>query len=66
MFSYLRLPKDFNIGLLVGDSGTGKTVFMKRFFGEAPTVTWCDDDAVISHFASPDDAARRCCIVWSI
>jgi hypothetical protein len=43
----------------VGDSGTGKTVFMKRFFGEAPQVQWRDDDAVISHFDSPDDASRR-------
>jgi hypothetical protein len=54
-----RLPQDFHIGLLVGDSGTGKTVFMKRFFGEAPQVQWRDDDAVISHFESPDDASRR-------
>ena len=54
-----RLPQDFHIGLLVGDSGTGKTVFMKRFFGEAPQVQWRDDDAVISHFDSPDDASRR-------
>ena len=52
-----RLPQDFHIGLLVGDSGTGKTVFMKRFFGEAPQ--WRDDDAIISHFESPDDASRR-------
>jgi hypothetical protein len=40
-----RIPTDFGIGLVVGNSATGKSVFLRRFFGECPPVSWREDDA---------------------
>ena len=50
---------DFGIGLLVGDSASGKSVFLNHFFQKPEAITWRHDDAVIAHFESPDAASAR-------
>ena len=45
-----EFPKDFQIGIIVGSSGSGKTTILRKCFGEDPVVRWSDDKAVISHF----------------
>jgi len=50
---------EFGIGLLVGDSGSGKSVFLNHFFQKPQEVTWRHDDAVIAHFESPEAASAR-------
>ena len=51
--------EDFGIGLLVGDSASGKSVFLIHFFHKPESITWRHDDAVIAHFESPDAASAR-------
>ena len=51
------IPKNFNIGLIVGKSGSGKTTLLKKF-GTEKTVQW-DDRAIASHFDSYEDAEER-------
>ena len=35
-----RLPNKWNIGLIVGNSGSGKTSIAKKVFGEFTSVDW--------------------------
>lgn len=51
------LPSDYNIGVIVGASGTGKSTLLKSF-GEAKTVGWHPKKAIVSHFSTPDDAVE--------
>jgi len=52
------LPKDFNIGLIVGTSGSGKSLLLKEFGYETQTM-WSDDDAVCSHFSTYEEATKK-------
>jgi ABC-type polar amino acid transport system ATPase subunit len=52
------LPDTWGIGLIVGPSGTGKSSLL-RSFGQAADIQWQQDKAVVSHFASYDDARNR-------
>ena len=52
------LPKDFNIGLIVGTSGGGKTTLLKEF-GKEAVYNWDSDEAIASQFKSKDDAIER-------
>lgn len=52
------LPKNYNIGLIVGNSGTGKTTLL-RHLGEEVQYQWNDELAVISHFTDEQDALER-------
>lgn len=53
-------PKEFQIGLIVGSSGSGKSQILKHFFNYEPQpVEWNRDKAVISHFATPDEAFEK-------
>ena len=56
---YAKIPKAFQIGLVVGGSGSGKSVFLRKHFQPPTQVEWKADEAVISHFASPEEASRR-------
>ena len=51
------LPK-YNIGLIIGASGSGKSILLKDF-GEEETITWDKTEAVCSHFESYEDAVKR-------
>ena len=46
-----RLPNKWNIGLIVGNSGSGKTSIAKKVFGEFTSVDW-DNTSLIDNFDS--------------
>lgn len=46
-----KLPEKWNIGLIVGNSGTGKTSIAKQCFGEFTKNVW-DDKPIIDNFNS--------------
>ena len=56
---HAKIPQEFQIGLVVGRSGAGKSVFLREFFSAPAEVDWGCDEAVISHFDSPDEASQR-------
>lgn len=41
------VPKDFGIGMIVGDSGTGKSLLLKEF-GEPEKIKWHKQKAIVS------------------
>lgn len=55
------IPAHFSIGLIVGPSGTGKTLMLREYFGyrEENAPQWDSTKAIVSHFASPEDAISR-------
>ena len=44
-----KLPSNWNIGLIVGNSGTGKTSIAKQCFGEFKNNDW-SNDSIIDNF----------------
>lgn len=46
-----KLPEKWNIGLIVGNSGSGKSSILKKCFGEPIKLQW-DNRALIENFAS--------------
>lgn len=53
-------PDDFQLMLIVGPSGSGKSSILKQYFGGATLdPVWNPNKAVVSHFASPEDALQR-------
>ena len=53
-----EIPNEYTIGAIVGQSGSGKSLFLKNF-GEPSKVEWDRDRAVVSHFETPEDATDR-------
>lgn len=49
---------EFNIGLIVGSSGSGKSSILKQF-GTEEELTWKDGYSVASHFEDASDAIDR-------
>jgi energy-coupling factor transporter ATP-binding protein EcfA2 len=52
------LPNNYNLGLIVGSSGSGKSILLKEFGTEVPYV-WDKNKAIVSHFKSYEDAIHR-------
>lgn len=52
-------PSDFDIGLIVGSSGSGKSTILKRAFGEEELITWEDGKSIASHFNSFEEASNK-------
>jgi len=52
------LPKDFNIGLIVGGSGSGKSILLNDF-GVEETPEWDNSKSVASHFNNYEDATDK-------
>ena len=52
-----QLPENFNIGVIIGKSGSGKTILLKEF-GKEQDVLW-DDRAIASHFENYEDAEQK-------
>lgn len=52
------VPDNFGVGVIVGDSGTGKSLLLKDF-GEPKEVRWDKKKAIISHFETPEDAMNK-------
>lgn len=48
----LRFDDDFNVGLVIGASSSGKTMLLRHCFGEPASPCW-DQNAVVSQFADP-------------
>jgi len=51
-------PKEFNIGLIVGSSGSGKSSLLK-LFGDDTDNEWKSDECVANHFDNFDDACEK-------
>lgn len=41
-----KLPKEWNIGLIVGNSGTGKTSIAQKVFGNFQNLHWSDEPLI--------------------
>ena len=52
-------PKEFEIGLIYGSSGSGKSTIAHRVFGEEEKIEWDNERAIASHFASFQEASDR-------
>ena len=52
-------PSDFQIGLIVGSSGSGKTTILHKVFGEEEKVQWDDSKSIASHFNDIDEASSK-------
>lgn len=52
------LPSEFGIGLIVGQSGSGKSTNLRKF-GIETNPEWSDSVSVVSHFDNFDDAKKR-------
>lgn len=53
-----NVPVDFSLGLILGPSGTGKTLLLKEF-GEEECPSWEPDKAVVSQFGHSDVALEK-------
>jgi ABC-type ATPase with predicted acetyltransferase domain len=53
-----EIPKKFGIGVIVGSSGSGKSTLLNEF-GIEEQPEWQTDKAVVSHFATPDEAINK-------
>lgn len=52
-------PKDFQIGLIVGSSGSGKSTILHKRFGDETKISWDNSKSIASHFSSVDDASNK-------
>lgn len=52
------IPNEFKIGLILGPSGSGKSLLLKEF-GVEETLEWDKSKAIISHFETPEDGINR-------
>lgn len=53
-----EVPDDFNIGLIVGSSGSGKSILLREF-GQIEDIVWDNERAIVSNFKTPEDAVDR-------
>lgn len=53
-----NIPEQFNIGLIVGASGTGKSTLLRKF-GNQKEIIWHKDRSIASHFIDAVDANER-------
>jgi len=55
-------PDEYNIGMIVGASGSGKSQILKQYFNinlEEVIAEWYSDKAIVSHFKSPDEGIEK-------
>lgn len=52
-------PTDFNIGLIVGNSGSGKTLLLEEHFGKEKQILWEKEKAIVSHFNSFEESCEK-------
>lgn len=52
-------PSEFEIGLIVGSSGSGKSTILRKCFGEEEDFVWDDRKCIASHFDSYEDASEK-------
>lgn len=52
------ISNDFSIGLILGPSGSGKSLLLNTF-GQEENPVWDKTKAIVSHFDTPEDALNR-------
>ena len=52
-------PSDFDIGLIVGNSGSGKTLLLKEHFKISEEPIWNPELSIAAHFSSYDEACEK-------
>lgn len=52
-------PQEFEIGLIVGSSGSGKSTILHKLYGEEEIIEWDNKKAIASHFESFDEASEK-------
>lgn len=53
-------PKDFNIGMIVGASGSGKSQILEHNFNVIHKENlWLNNKAIVSHFENPKEAIEK-------
>ena len=53
-------PSDFNIGMIVGASGSGKSQILNHHFKAGDnSILWLNNKAIVSHFETPDVAIEK-------
>jgi len=52
------VPQKFKVGLIIGPSGSGKSLLLSQF-GKEEIPEWNANKAVVSHFISPQEAIDR-------
>src|SRR5690348_5535197 len=50
--------RDFSLGLILGPSGSGKSLLLRQF-GEEAKIAWKKDQAIVSHFPSAAEAIEK-------
>lgn len=58
-FNNIPNRNSYNIGIIVGSSGSGKTQLLKKYFGNPIDITWRKDKAIVSHFSNVDIALEK-------
>jgi len=53
-----QVPKTYGIGLIVGPSGSGKSLLLQHF-GTPERLTWWCDKSIAAHFNSPQEAHEK-------
>lgn len=53
-----NIPDSFQIGLIVGPSGSGKSSVLSKF-GKEEEIVWNQNKAVVSHFQNTDEALKQ-------
>lgn len=54
----IKCEESFNIGLIVGSSGSGKSTSLKQF-GKQQDFKWESNQAIVSHFDTPENAVAK-------
>jgi ABC-type ATPase with predicted acetyltransferase domain len=58
--NFSKSDNQFNLGIIVGASGSGKSQILKNFYNyKEPVVNWENDKAIVSHFDNPDIALKK-------
>lgn len=53
-----NIPPDYGIGLIVGPSGSGKSILL-RHFGTPDPISWDPDKSIAAHFSSTQEAHEK-------
>lgn len=58
--NFTKPEYEFNIGIIVGASRSGKSQILKNFYNYTEKeISWSNNQAIISHFESPDVALEK-------
>ena len=53
-----NIPYDYEIGMIFGSSGSGKSTILKTLFGYDEKIAWDSNKSIASHFASFKEASE--------